>query len=224
MPTEEVRWMLLSKVSAFTDPIEYQTAIRAADVTVVPTARGDFRAKLTRIDFHRLWMQRFAECAPVIKYSAIHRQRSVIVFLTRSDQPAIHHGDMAVSADDIVAYGSGASLHHKTTAPCRWGSMSLTPDDLAKASYALLGRELSAPADTFRIRPTRHLLAHLRRLHSAAGSLASSAPEVLTHPEAARSLEESLTHAMIWCLAGSERREFRPARSVRRVWIRGVGP
>jgi len=44
-------------------------------------------------------------------------------------------------------------------------------------------------------------------LHSAAGSLASSAPEVLTHPEAARSLEEALTHAMIWCLAGSERLE-----------------
>jgi len=199
--------MLSSKVFAFTDPIEYQATIRAADVTVVPTARGDFRAELTRVDFHRLWMQRFAENAPVIKYSAIHRQRSVIVFLTRSDQPEIHHGNMDVSADDIVAYGSGASLHHRTTAPCRWGSMSLTPDDLAKTSYAFLGRELSAPADTSCIRPDPTFLAHLRRLHSAAGNLASSAPEVLTHTEAARSLEEALTHAMVRCLGGGDRLE-----------------
>ena len=85
--------------------------------------------------------------------------------------------------------------------------MSLTPDDLAKTSYALLGRELSAPADTYRVRPDPSLLAHLRRLHSAAGRLASSAPEVLAHPEAALSLEEALTQAMIRCLTDGERLE-----------------
>jgi AraC-like DNA-binding protein len=189
--------MLSSRVFAFADPIEYQGAIRAAEVTVVPAARGDFRADLTRVDFHRLWMQRFAESAPVVKYSAMHRQRSVIVFLTRPDQPEIHHGS--------VVYGSAASLHHRTTAPCRFGSMSLTPDDLAKASYALVARELSTPADTYRIRPDPSLLTHLRRLHSAARNLASSAPEVLTHPEASRSIEEALTRAMVGCLADSER-------------------
>ncbi len=81
---------------------------------------------------------------------------------------------------DIVVYGSGASVHQRTTAPCRWGSMSLTPDDLAKASYALLGRELAAPADTHRMRPAPHLLAHLWRLHLTAGRLAASAPDVIT--------------------------------------------
>jgi hypothetical protein len=109
--------MLSSRVFAFTDPIECQAAIRAADVTVVPTTRGDFRAELTRIDFHRRWMQRYAESAPVIKYSAVHRQRSVILFLTRPDQPEIHHGGMDVSPEDIVVYGSAASVHHRTTAP-----------------------------------------------------------------------------------------------------------
>jgi AraC-like DNA-binding protein len=194
-----------SRVFAFTDPIEYQAAIRAADVTVVPTARGDFRAELTRIDFDRLWMQRFAESAPVVKHTAMHRQRSIIVFLTRRDQPEIHHGGMEVSADDIVAYGSGASVHHRTTAPCRFGSMSLTPEDLAQTSHALLGRELAAPADTGLVRPTRHLLARLRRLHFAAERLAASAPDVLTDREASRSLEEALTQTMIWCLASGDR-------------------
>src|SRR5271166_3324390 len=98
-----------------------------------------------------------------------------------------------------ISSSTGVSIHHRTVAPCRWGSMSLTPDDLAKTSYALLGRELSAPADTYRIRPDPSLLAHLRRLHSAAGRLALTAPEVLAHPEAALSLEEALTQAMIRC-------------------------
>src|SRR5271165_1355728 len=97
--------MLSSQVFAFADPGQYATAIRAADVTVVPTARGDFHAGLTRVDFHRLWMQRFDESAPVTKYSAIHRQRSVIVFLASPDQPAIHHGGIDVSSDDIIVYG-----------------------------------------------------------------------------------------------------------------------
>ncbi len=196
-----------SQAFAFADPIEYQAAIRAADVTVVPTARGDFHAELTRVDFHRLWMQRFSESAPVIKYSALHRERSVIVFLAGSDQPPIHHGGIDLSSDNIVVYGSGAEIHHRTIAPCSWGSMSLTPDDLGKTSYALLGRELSAPADTHRIRTDPSLLARLRRLHGAAGELAATAPEVLTHPEAARSLEEALTQAMIRCLAEGERLE-----------------
>ncbi|MGO9419918.1 helix-turn-helix domain-containing protein [Roseiarcus sp.] len=196
-----------SKVFDFADPAEYQASIRAADVTVVPTARGHFRAELTRVDFHWLWMQRFAESAPVVKFTAMHRQRSVIVFLTDPNQPGIHHGGMDVSSDDIVVYGSAASVHHRTTAPCRFGAMSLTPDDLAAKSYALVGRERSAPIDTCRVRPDPSVLAHLRRLHAAAGRMAATAPDVLTHPETARSLEEALTQAMIWCLTDGERLE-----------------
>ena len=199
--------MLSSQVFAFADPFAYQAAIRAADVIAVPTSRGDFRAELTRVDFDRLWMQRYAESAPAIKYAAIHPQRSVIGFLAGLDQPPVHHGGVDMSPDNIVVYGSEAEIHHRTTAPCRFGTMSLTPDDLAKTSYALVGRELSAPVDTCRVRPDASLLAHLRRLHAVAGELAASAPEVLKHPEASRSLEEALTQAMIRCLAEGERLE-----------------
>ena len=192
--------MFSSKVFAFADPTEYALAIRPADVTVVPTARGDFNADLVRIDFHRLWMQRFAESAPAIRYVALDPRRASLVFLAESNQPALHHGSIDVSSDDIVAYGSGVSIHHRTTAPCRWAWMSLLADDLATISYALVGRELAAPADTYRVRPNSSLLAPLRRLHAAAGRLASAAPEVLTHPEAARSLEEALTRVMLLCL------------------------
>ncbi len=196
-----------SQVFAFADPDQYAAAIRAADVTVTPTARGDFRAGLTKVDFSRLWMQRVSETAPLIKFAAMHPARSPILFLTRSNRPPIHHGGLDVSADDIVVYGSGVSLHHRTTGPCEWGAMSLSPDALAEVSSVLVGRQLAAPADTHRVRPDPADLARLRRLHAAAGELAASAPGVLAHREAARSLEEALTQAMIRCLNDGARLE-----------------
>ncbi len=215
-----VQQLLSSSVSTLTDPIEYQEAIRAADVTVVPTARGEFRGELTRVDFRRLWMQRFVESAPVVKFTALYRQRSIIVFLTQPNQPDIHHGGVDVSPDDIAVYRLGASVHHRTSAPCRFGSMSLAPDDLAKISYALVGRELAPPPDTCRTRPAPHLLARLRRFHFAAGRLAANAPDVLTNPEASRSLEESLTQAMIWSLAGERLETDRRFRNHKAVMAR----
>lgn len=39
--------MLESTVTTFTDPCAYQDAVRSAQVEVLVTARGDFRAELT---------------------------------------------------------------------------------------------------------------------------------------------------------------------------------
>jgi hypothetical protein len=39
-----------SKVFSFTDPFPYQTAIRATDVELYPTTRGEFSAELTQIN------------------------------------------------------------------------------------------------------------------------------------------------------------------------------
>ena len=189
-----------SLVSTFTDPYLYQAAIRAADVTIVPTTPGNFRAERTRVDFPRVWMQRCSESLPVIRYAEIHRQRAPIFFLTEPSGPTIHHGGVEVGESDLVVYGFEASIHHRTVAGCRWGSMSLSPDELAKAGRALVDRELAAPSSTNRMRPSTQLMSRLRRLHSVAGRFAWTAPDVISHPEVARALDESLTHAMIMCL------------------------
>jgi hypothetical protein len=83
----EMPW---SKVLSFTDPFPYQAAIRAADVELYPTTRGEFRAELTQINLHQLWMQRFDEKLPGVFASRIKTGRRVIGFLTR-EQPAIQH-------------------------------------------------------------------------------------------------------------------------------------
>ena len=48
-------------VRTFTDPDDYAETIRGGIVELTVTGRGDFSAKLTRIDLHRLWTQRFSE-------------------------------------------------------------------------------------------------------------------------------------------------------------------
>jgi len=82
--------------------------------------------------------------------------------------------------------------------------MSLTPDDLAAAGGALLGRQIEAPRATTVIRPPRRAISRLLRLHHAAYSFARTQHPALVHPETARALESALVHAMVTCLADGD--------------------
>jgi hypothetical protein len=53
-----------SAVHTFTDPDDYAASIRATKTEMTITGRGQFTAKLTRIDLHRLWMQRLSDNLP----------------------------------------------------------------------------------------------------------------------------------------------------------------
>ena len=50
-----------SAVKTFSEPDEYTAAIRQGTYQLTITQRGIFKAKLSRIDLHRLWMQSFSE-------------------------------------------------------------------------------------------------------------------------------------------------------------------
>jgi AraC-like DNA-binding protein len=108
---------------------------------------------------------------------------------------------MEVSPCDIVVIGEGSSHHTRTKGPVHWGSMSLAPEDLAAAGRALVGRELTVPSITHVARPAPEVLSRLIELHKSAGILAKAAPILLTQPEVARALEQTLLHAMVRCLA-----------------------
>ena len=188
-----------SAILNFTDSYPYQSAIRAAHVEFLPTARGAFRAELTKIDLHRLWMQRFNENLPRIFYGAVSPQRAPIDFLTDFDQPACRHCGMEVSPGEIVVHDQN-EFNRKSIAPCRWGAMSLTPEDLAAAGEALVGRPVMRPSATMVIRPSPPLMSRLLELHEIAAQLAKTAPDILTNPAVAQALESELTSAMIMCL------------------------
>ena len=79
----------------------------------------------------------------------------------------------------------------------------------------LVGRELTAPSFTHRIRPAAPLFSRLTNLHEAVGHIAKTTPDILTNPEVARALEQALVHAMVSCISGGETAEQQRASSPR---------
>ena len=60
-----------SAVHTFTDPAEYAEAIRQGTYELTVTERGDFIADLTRIDLHRVGIQRFSDNLPLISHASV---------------------------------------------------------------------------------------------------------------------------------------------------------
>jgi hypothetical protein len=69
-----------SAVQTFSEPDAYAAAIRATKAEVTVNARGKFSARLTKIDLHRLWMQRFSENMPRVLHSAFVAGRAIVTF------------------------------------------------------------------------------------------------------------------------------------------------
>jgi len=78
--------MLSSAVRDFNDPDEYAAAIRQGVSEMTVTGSGAFRAEIVRIDFHRLWMQRFTENTSRIRHTNGLGGRAVIAFPASLDQ------------------------------------------------------------------------------------------------------------------------------------------
>jgi AraC-like DNA-binding protein len=199
--------MLSSAVLTFADPYDYQRSVRAADLKVIVAARGKFQATLTRIDLNRLWMQRSRLSLPTVTHSTVHKDRNPIFFLAEAEQIPITHSGIRISPGDIVFNSSGAEHHHRTSANTLWGAVSLTADDLATFGQVFGGRDLTAPVSTRVVRPQPLLMSRLLKLHKAAADLAAIAPEILSHPEVAKALEQELVRTMIACLTDSATEE-----------------
>lgn len=63
-------------VLSFTDPDEHHAAIRAGEARALVTTPGNYRGELTRIDLHKLWMQRGQASLPLIVHTAVSNSRA----------------------------------------------------------------------------------------------------------------------------------------------------
>ena len=192
--------MPLSAVSTFTDPICIFRGSETCRLRGSITKRGEFRAESTRIDLHRLWMHRFDESLPRIMRITPSGKRSLILFATDPYQPEMQVSGIKASQDQIAMFGLDWPYYLRSSAACGWGTMSLTPEDLAAASEAIIGRPLTPPSFPRWTSPPAPVASRLLQLHEAAGHLAKTAPDILAKPEVARAIEEALVEAMILCL------------------------
>jgi AraC-like DNA-binding protein len=193
--------MALAATSIFNDPYPYQRAIRAAEVEAFVTGQGSFHAELTRIDLGRVWMQRARENLPRVLHYTTNGSRAPIIFLVDPNQPHMRHSGVKLAPGEVIVDGTAPEHHNRTDAASHWGAMSLTPDDLAAAGRALVGRELAATSVARLVRPEPGAMLRLLALHGEAERLAKSEPDRLERAEVTKALEQSFVHAMVGCLS-----------------------
>ena len=195
-----------SAVRTFSDADDYAAAIRATKAEVVITGRGQFAAKLIRIDLHRVWMQHFSDNLPRVAHSAAKSGRAIISFRTLPG-PSLLLGNAEMHPTNIVRAAEGGSNFQRSSGSASWGSMSLPVADMASVGATIAGCDLTPLKDPLTVTPVPHALARLHRLHAAAGRLAEDSPEIIAHPEAARGLEQALIEALACCLGEGTARE-----------------
>jgi AraC-like DNA-binding protein len=189
-----------SSIRKFSDPDEYAARIRNTRAELTITARGKFAGELTRIEFHRMWMQRFSENLPRVAHSAPVTGRAYFGFVTRKDSRLTAHG-VEIAPGLIVRHGDGNSYYHRLPGPTGFGAMSLPVADITALGETVVGRDLTPTGDALLTCPPPAAMAHLHRLHAEAGRLAREAPEVLANPDAARGLEQALIAALADCFS-----------------------
>jgi AraC-like DNA-binding protein len=189
-----------SVTRTFTDPDRYFAGVRNVQIDGVITKRGDFRAELTRIDLHHLWMHRFEERLPRIIRVTPSGTRSHILFASDPCQPNMQISGIETSQNQIAMFALQWPYYLRSSAACKWGTMSLTPEDLAAFSEAVVGRPVTPPSSCRWTSPPAPVLSRLLQLHETAGHLAKSAPDILAKPEVARAIEQAMVEAVILCL------------------------
>ena len=169
-------------------------------------------------------MHRIDESLPRIMRVTPSGKRSLILFATNLLQPEMQVSGIEVSQDQIPMFGLDWPYYLRSAAACGWGTMSLTPEDLAAASEAIIGRPLTPPVFPRWSHPLAAVASRLLQLHEAAGHLAKSAPDILAKPEVARAIEEALLEAMILCVTEGQsdhvRNVHRQRAKVMRAWRR----
>ena len=141
-----------SSVRTFTDPDEYGERIRGTRVELTVTGRGQFRARLVRIDLHDLWMQRYSEDLPRIAYSPKVSGRNVISFRTQSG-PSLLFAGIETQVSRIIRHAGDANgFYQSSSGSAHFGTISL-PIDKIIALSAVAGCDLVAPRDTLSFRP-----------------------------------------------------------------------
>src|SRR5262249_51630545 len=162
-----------------------------------------FKARLTWVNMHRVAVVRGEENVPRVAFVALAPGPVFVSFPTRHDPPPIWNG-VEMRRGEIVLHGCGERIHQRTSAPDRWGLISLAPNDLADFGRTLVHVALAPPPAARILGPPPKAAANLLRAHAQACRLAETRPDMIAHREVARALEHDLLYALVNCLTAGE--------------------
>jgi AraC-like DNA-binding protein len=189
-------------ILAFTDPDDYAAAFSGARVNLTINGAGEFKARLTRLKLRHLEIYRYYESLPRIAYISLPAKPIFLSFPVGT-VPLIFDG-FALRSGDMVLHSRCDRGHQRLRGECQWGLISLSPEQLAYCSNALIGRPIPWSSTSRILRSPRAEAARFQRLFRQACHLAETGKKLIDRPEVATALEQDMLHAIIHCLSGSE--------------------
>jgi hypothetical protein len=160
--------MLTSAAWSFTDPDEYALHARATRMEIAVTRPGCFAAKTTRIDLHRMWLQRFSDNLPRVAHFNHSPGRAIISFRTHAGPDILWDGK--VEPIGLARHPECFAAFQRSSGPAHWGSLSLPIEDMAIVGETS-GGEFTPPKELLYIVARPAALTRLLELHAAAGLL-----------------------------------------------------
>jgi AraC-like DNA-binding protein len=189
--------------ATFANPDDYQAGIDGANVNLIVTGGGEFKARLTWLNLHRFHVLRGCENLPRIAFISLSPAQ-VSVSFPASEGPPLIYGGLALRFGDVVFHSRGERMHQRTSGESQWGLISLPPGQLAACGNALMGLKITSPPVGRVLRPSRNVASDLLRLYSRACRLAETRHKLIANPEVARALEQELLHALVNCLIAED--------------------
>jgi AraC-like DNA-binding protein len=194
---------------SFTDPDEYQSAIRGGDARYSVVGLGTFEAELTTIEFGRLTLQRGREFLPRLASSAMPPNKVGMLGWFGDRQLPVVRG-LQMRWGDWIYLGPGMQSNHRTFGPNDFVALTLDASDLIRAAIELTGREPAVTPGTV-LRPPDRLGDRLLSVIGTATDMTGTASGIFASRHACDALEEALLRPMVMCLLhGEARKESKP--------------
>jgi AraC-like DNA-binding protein len=192
-----------SGIQVLEDPEDYRQCVPGAQISLVLTGREEFRARVTWASMPSLSVACVEERAPRVAFVSLSPTSVFLTFPLGSDGPQYWNG-VPLERGEFALHATGEAFHLRAVGSARWGLISLLRRDLAAHGRALLGTPLLPPkAMTLLHMPSENVRSILR-LHRQACRLAATRPDMLSHREVARSLDQELLLALIGGLGAAK--------------------
>ncbi len=160
--------------------------------------KGDFVAELVQVDLHRLWLQGFHESLARLAHHEIVPDRLIVCFTTQPNGRLLTDGrEMRYGA--MLRYSEGFSGFQRSIGPAQFGTLALPIAEIEDFAAIFGGVDFMPPGEMVIVHPALAAMERLQRAYAAAVYLAKQAPEVISNPEAARGLEQTLVAALADC-------------------------
>jgi hypothetical protein len=189
-------------IRRFTEPDQYQAAVRGGESLYSVLGRGVFEADLTDVQVGGVKVQRGRETLPRLAASAVGANKvGVLVWPHEGPLPVVR--GVQVRRGELLCSGPGQQSHHRTTGSNEFVALLMDVPTLAAAVHDLTGREPDL-AGVKLLRPPERLLTRLHALILSVIRIHEEAPPALSAPPSAGGFEGALLEAVVACLMHRE--------------------